>query len=278
MKQDKILQSSLLDLLFENRNKQYGAYELRKNYPRRLRKAVIGSLSVILLLFIGLSSFKSNKNERTRSTSTVDPVLLNATPEQPKEKEKPKPKTAVPKGTPANKMPKTNPNTSKIEFTTDTNIPVLNTSSFSNPKGNPDLPGNPSGPVGIPGGIGTPVKDTIEIKKDIVLKVPEIALNPIPPTDAKYPGGREAMGIYLQEKLGDEAIEDGESKKIIVTYNIEVSGEITNVAAQGNDDAEFVKKTIKVFQKMKKWIPATQNGQPVRTSHYLPVVIQPIEL
>ncbi|WP_315818012.1 hypothetical protein [Paraflavitalea speifideaquila] len=52
MKPDMILQSDMLDILFEGRNKDYGAYSLRKDYNGRLLKA-LGAMLLLVLLFIG---------------------------------------------------------------------------------------------------------------------------------------------------------------------------------------------------------------------------------
>src|SRR5258708_6978386 len=60
MEINKILNADILDIIFEGRNKEYGAYELRKTYNKRLVKAIIGTAIVILLLFIGY--FVSNLN------------------------------------------------------------------------------------------------------------------------------------------------------------------------------------------------------------------------
>ncbi len=50
---NKILNADILDIIFEGRNKEYGAYDLRKTYNRRMVKAIIGTAIVIALLFIG---------------------------------------------------------------------------------------------------------------------------------------------------------------------------------------------------------------------------------
>ena len=50
MTNKEILQADLLDILFENRNKAYGAYALRKNYNHRLQWALGISLSLVLFL------------------------------------------------------------------------------------------------------------------------------------------------------------------------------------------------------------------------------------
>jgi len=60
MEPNKILNADVLDIIFEGRNKEYGAYELRKTYNSRLRHALIGTSSVVLLLLAGY--FVSNMN------------------------------------------------------------------------------------------------------------------------------------------------------------------------------------------------------------------------
>ena len=46
----KILKSDFLDILFEDRNKNYGAYELRKKYDRRVRNSILGTAAIALLI------------------------------------------------------------------------------------------------------------------------------------------------------------------------------------------------------------------------------------
>src|ERR1700746_2415984 len=62
MTNKEILHADLLDILFENRNKAYGAYALRKNYNHRLQWALGISLSLVLLLsMIDVSKDRSRK-------------------------------------------------------------------------------------------------------------------------------------------------------------------------------------------------------------------------
>ena len=58
MQPDKILQSDVLDIIFENRNKSYGAYTLRKYYDRRMLSSVIVVVTAILIWFL-FSFFKT---------------------------------------------------------------------------------------------------------------------------------------------------------------------------------------------------------------------------
>ena len=51
MEANKILQADVLDLIFEGRNKAYGAYDLRKTYNRRIRIALIVTFGAVLAIF-----------------------------------------------------------------------------------------------------------------------------------------------------------------------------------------------------------------------------------
>ena len=53
MEANKILSADVLDLIFENKNKDYGAYDLRKTYNRRITRALIITGSVALLALLG---------------------------------------------------------------------------------------------------------------------------------------------------------------------------------------------------------------------------------
>ena len=62
MKPENILQADLLDIIFFDRNKEYGAYALRKKYDRRLLKSfgitILFALSVLCVYYIQINFFK----------------------------------------------------------------------------------------------------------------------------------------------------------------------------------------------------------------------------
>ncbi|MGN6531914.1 MAG: energy transducer TonB, partial [Ginsengibacter sp.] len=62
MEAKQILKADLLDILFEGRNKEYGAYELRKTYNKRITTALIGTVILILLILIGSAIAKKFSN------------------------------------------------------------------------------------------------------------------------------------------------------------------------------------------------------------------------
>src|SRR6188768_969788 len=97
MTNKEILQADLLDILFEHRNKLYGAYTLRKTYSRRLGLALGVALSIVLLLVL-MSFIKKNDNgDINKQHDDVIKVTELVIPEdKPKEKE-PEPLKEKPK-------------------------------------------------------------------------------------------------------------------------------------------------------------------------------------
>ena len=75
MEVNKILSADFLDILFEGRNKEYGAYELRRNYQKRLTTALLVTAGVALLIFVavivGRSVGTSDKNKVKVSDVTL---------------------------------------------------------------------------------------------------------------------------------------------------------------------------------------------------------------
>jgi len=84
MTNKQILQADLLDILFENRNKAYGAYALRKTYASRLKWAVGISLSFsMLLLFFSFSGSK-NEDPSVDKTKGMELSVLALAPNEPR--------------------------------------------------------------------------------------------------------------------------------------------------------------------------------------------------
>ena len=70
MEANKILGADVLDIIFEGKNKEYGAYQLRKSYKKTLTKALIITGSALLLIVIGtvLASVIEDSNKKTFDT------------------------------------------------------------------------------------------------------------------------------------------------------------------------------------------------------------------
>src|SRR5260221_4998546 len=90
MEANKILGADILDLVFENRNKEYGAYELRKTYNGRITKALIITASIALIA-LGGSFLANSLKDRNPKLNVKDVVLENIKQEEEKKPEPPPP-------------------------------------------------------------------------------------------------------------------------------------------------------------------------------------------
>src|SRR5580765_6748575 len=87
---NKILSADILDIIFEGRNKEYGAYELRKTYNKRLLLALGGTIA--LLLMLGLGYIVANKiAESSKTEMVVQDVQLEEIKQEEKKNEPPPP-------------------------------------------------------------------------------------------------------------------------------------------------------------------------------------------
>ena len=90
MEVNKILNADILDIIFEGRNKEYGAYDLRKTYNKRLIKAIIGTTAIIALLFIGYLLSNLNGGDK-KAALVVQDVQLEDIKEEKKNEPPPPP-------------------------------------------------------------------------------------------------------------------------------------------------------------------------------------------
>src|SRR5476649_1665912 len=82
---NKILSADIIDILFDGRNKEYGAYDLRKTYSKRITYALVGTFVVCLLMLGGSIIANSSKKSKT------DIVIAEVNLENIKDEKKPEP-------------------------------------------------------------------------------------------------------------------------------------------------------------------------------------------
>src|SRR5688572_26934987 len=89
---NKIMSADILDIIFEGRNKEYGAYELRRGYNRRLMIAIISMAALIVLLFVGyLLANNLSSDDKAAQMEIADVELENIKEEKPEEPPPPPP-------------------------------------------------------------------------------------------------------------------------------------------------------------------------------------------
>lgn len=268
MKSEQILTADLLDILFENRNKAYGAYSIRRAYPSHLKKA----LGMMLLLVAGLSLYVMSKPKRTVISQLPKKDTLAITlevipePERPKEQKQPEPRTVA--AQPPTKVDR------PIEIVPDDQLIKHPPIDRTDPE--EYIPGNDNKPaVGEGGGQfvqGKPGETNITPSPPQVTAPSEPTILEHPDENPEFPGGMEAWSRYLQRMLRvPDEMESGDRKTVRVKFVVNANGEVTDAVITLSGGKEFDKEVLRVIGRMPKWKPGKQRGKPVASYFTQPV-------
>ncbi|MDR3715765.1 MAG: TonB family protein [Puia sp.] len=271
MEVNKILNADILDIIFEGRNKEYGAYELRKTYNKRLTKALIAVAALLLLLFLGylLSNLDTGKK---KAAMVVQDVQLEEVKEEKKNEPPPPPppkveppKVEIAKFTPPKIVPDDKvkedekpPEQDKLE---DTKIGTVNQEGVKDE-------GITAPPVSDAGkGVVEAPKDNEDYDKTFT-KV-EI--------ESEYPGGAPQWLRYLTKNMRypDEAVNNEIQGTVVVQFIVDKEGNVSDVQAiSGPETGGLREEAIRVIKKSGKWTPAVQNGRQVKSYKKQPIVFK----
>lgn len=261
MKPDVILRSNFLDILFENRNKDYGAYDIRKNYNKRLIQA-LGATTMLVVLFTvlqGLGGHKSDPGELVYEGTMVN-LPSEKQPEQPKEKPKEKPQQPQKQRTLTNFIPVIKPNV--VETTVNNNEDLNHAIVGDKPvAGDPVENGVVVHSGGEAGGNGNETDVTPPPEEAGVLEVAEVM--PVFNGDiAKY---------MLRNLRQPDDLEAGQRIVVRVRFVVTADGAIDDVQVAQSGRSDLDEEVMRVVRKMPHWKPGRQGGRNVPVYFYLPV-------
>ncbi|MCL9805057.1 energy transducer TonB [Flavobacterium amniphilum] len=259
-----------LELVFEGKNKAYGAYQLRQEEGKTTTKAFVSAMALLggiaALPFI-LSSF-TDKPEII--TCPIGPdISIHVT------EVKLLPKKVLPptsKVMPPAKAPKTidlvNPTVVDAEEAPDTNI-TTNVNLGQNTPTDTNTGGTGNGSSNT-GAVTTPVQPEPVDNGNEVLTSAAVEKNP------SFPGGiDEFLRIVGNRFKTPEVDEEGTTKRVIVFFVVEKDGSLSNITVPRNPGLGLDKEAIRVLKSIKtKWEPGIYKGRPVRTQYSLPIVVQ----
>lgn len=260
MNAESILKTDLLDIVFENRNKEYGAYNLRKLYPGRVKRSLL-----LVFLMVAVFCVYAILPSKTAKTLTVfefeDPTLRNVKPpEKPAEKifkNKPAPRVNMHKLTSSIVIAKPQDSVAELK----------------------DLPDEVKiGGMDITGGIDNPPLETIEaagagdataLKPKATKSNEAIEAADIQP---QFPGGINALRNFLERNLQNpKDLEDGETVAVKVKFIVGYDGVLQQFEIVQDGGAAFNNEVIRVLKKMPGWIPGKANGKNVPVYYTIPV-------
>lgn len=261
MTNNEILKADLLDILFEHRNKLYGAYALRKTYSNRLVIALGIALSIVLLFI--LMSFINKKDSGKGQNKRDDIVKLTQLVIPPDKQKDPEPPIEKPK-------PKATADYQKI-------IVVPDELADPDIVKNDDLENKNIGNKNIDGDIPT---DNVQPKTDPDVtgkgdeKEPEEKNDaPLISREPSFPGGPAAWLTFLQRYLQAPAdVEPGERIEVRVRFWIDIDGSVSKAEIIKSGGSAFDKEVLRVMKKMPKWEPGLQAGKPIAMAYQQPVI------
>jgi periplasmic protein TonB len=264
---------TLDDMVFENRNKEYGAYYLRKNYKSYINRALLIGGSIFLLLFGGAYTYQNYiLPNLPKDDLTEVEIDLSKIQEAPPEE---LPDLPPPPPPPPVEPP---PEVAQIKF----------------------LPPEPKKDEEVV--IEEPPPPAEKIEKAVIsnktvkgVEVVDAFIPPPPPEEVKivaiekpkeeeiftaveqnpeFPGGTSEMYKYLGQNIKYPAAAQraNVSGRVFVKFVVEKDGSIGKVEVLKGIGFGCDEEAIRVIKSMPKWNPGRQNGKNVRVFYNMPVV------
>jgi periplasmic protein TonB len=267
MKTDAILKADVLDIIFENRNKSYGAYSLRKFYNNRLYKA-LGLMGCLVIMLSSFTYFIKTDKVLITNICEIGPELVPP-PKDPIKPEKPKVLHNQPiAATAAKKTPSQawtalvisdKPNIKPIDALVDGKL-----IDIEERKGDGEIPKVviPNLPKGVDS--ASIVGEVNVIDKNKVEEFAEVM--------PAYPGGMDALRKYLEKNLQNpEEIEEGQTISVKVRFVVGYDGALKNLEIVEDGGSAFNNEVLRVVKKMKAWIPGKTKGENVSVYYTIPI-------
>lgn len=255
------------DLVFEGRNKAYGAYQLRQEYNDRISKAAGISFSSVLLL-LGLGYAAMQMKPELVVTLVPPPmdheIILLPKPKLEQVKQAPAPAPAAPAPATATRA-FTQPRIVAEQEPVEADIPSQTDFTLADP-GLVTAAGIPSaGTAGTPEAVAGTRTGTAELPDkpfDFVEQMPAYA-----------DGGQAGMLKYISKHLRypNRAMADGLEGIVIISFVVSASGEVTQVTVLKDLGGGTGEEAARVITNMPRWIPGVQNHRQVSVRMTLPI-------
>ncbi|MDR7209835.1 energy transducer TonB [Flavobacterium piscis] len=258
-----IIKNQWLDIVFEGRNKIYGAYELRKsNTKTTVRALIIGSvvfsLAVAAPLIISLlpdSDIDEKDNDIRLTTVKLPPKQKKVEPNLPP------PPPPAPK---VDQVKFVKPVVAKAEEVTEEPPKIVELKEKK--IGSESIKGNPDAVLTVDEPVGTGTAAVVE-EDNNVYNTAGIEVKP------DFPGGIEKFYKFVGNNYKTPE-EEGLKGKVYVTFVVEKDGSLTDIKVLRDIGYGTGAEAIRVLKKCPRWTPGEQNGKKVRVLYSLPITIQ----
>jgi protein TonB len=270
----QIPRADLLDILFDGRNKAYGAYDLRKSYNNRLGRSILTTLAICLLLFIGYTV--AGKTHPAVSRAAIPEIDLTPVDLSQPKKELPLP---IPKPAPAT------PPAPTLRMVTTRIVPDVEVKPQDQPQPAvvPDnfRIGTTTNLIATGDDVERPISsdngnglNTGLINKPVTKDNEEEGIQEFVQIESSYKGGTAAWQRFLlknfrpPEATGDES----GNVTVVVRFIVDKEGNVSDVEPISGP-AALQKEAVRVIRLSGKWEPAIQNGRKVKSYKMQPITV-----
>ena len=269
-----------VDMVFAGKNKEYGAYQLRKGTSGRNIKALL-ILIIAAALVGGFLAWKVIEQKQAEEQQAYMEAMELAKLQEQAKKEKKKPEPIKPKVEQKKEIPVAR---ETQKFT----APVIKKDELVKEENQVKQMDQLDDKVAVGTENKEGVKDrTVEaVRNDIAVVAPPPPPAPKPEVANKvfdvveempsFPGGQGALMAFLSSNIKYPVVaqENGVQGRVIVGFVVEKDGSISDVKVMRSVDPSLDREAQRVVKAMPKWKPGKQNGSAVRVKYTVPVVFR----
>lgn len=262
-----IFRKEWLEVVFADKNKTYGAYQLRKSNGANTSKAlIIGSIIFIVLFFSPkiYSLIQGSMDQEDEQLKAQEVILAPPPPVDPKTPPPPPVEPPPPKVDQV-KMP---PPIVKPDIEVRDEPPTVEKLKEADP-GQRDIKGDPTADIVIaePVGEGPKREAAVAVDDNKVYDFVSIEKQP------EFPGGISKFYGYLSKaiKYPPMAQENNVQGKVFLSFVVEKDGKLTDITVTRGLGSGTDEEAIRVLKASPRWNPGIQNGKPVRVKYNINV-------
>lgn len=268
------------DLVFDSRNKAYGAYAIRQQTGKRNVWSMLAVLLLGVLMYGGLqlkNKIDADREARLRQEQAAELSALEAEAEKKKDEPKVERQEIIQEKKEVIEEVKSSTAFQVPEIKKDNEVKnqVVSQDEVMEKKeaiGSFNVEGNSDK--------GATLKVEQQLKEEKVEEKPKEDLSrkvfDVVEKMPSYPGGNGALQKWLASNITypAAAAENGVEGRVIVAFVVETDGSVSDVRIARGVDPSLDREALSVVKRMPKWIPGMQNGSPVRVKFNVPVTFK----
>ena len=252
------------DLVFENRNKEYGAYYLRKTSTRRHLLALSIVLAAIIVIILILKTVPFDSTQQTLDDYEVKPIELSS----------------------LIMMEENNDNQTQVQVKAEEKPSLKELTAFTPPKITKDETDIQDLKELQETNLAPDSTDASALKEDSLLLQQEIAEQNRDEDDAatvdeknrnaQFQDGKTALLRYIYQNIHypQAALKQRINGRVVCSFIVNEDGSLSDVTLVQGVYLFLDDEVLRVVRSMPVWQPALKDGKPVKIKYVMPVVFK----